>query len=245
MTGWTNFGEKTSLLSHVPFPGAFDGALWTLYNEFLCYLFVVALGILAILRRAPALILAIAPILLVLLAHTYRLFVFPFSIFYVGMFHGVDAYIAQAAYFFVGAAVYLYRNRVRLHVNLFVVMCALTALAAPTKLARYVLPFAFSYVLPWLAFRLPFHNAARFGDFSYGLYIYAFPVQQLLALVGIPHWGFWGYLLLSVTATLPLAFLSWHVVERRCLGLKHAKIQVRAPSGRISLALYVPRKNAH
>jgi len=52
------------------------------------------------------------------------------------------------------------------------------------------------------------------ADFSYGLYIYAFPIQQVLA--GHGALGFW----LSLACTLPLAAASWFLVERPALGLK-------------------------
>ncbi|MDO8654733.1 MAG: hypothetical protein Q7R66_21385, partial [Undibacterium sp.] len=57
------------------------------------------------------------------------------------------------------------------------------------------------------------------GDYSYGVYIYAFPVQQALASIypGIPVPAM---LLGSATLTLTLATLSWHLIEKRALHLK-------------------------
>src|SRR2546430_4054909 len=50
------------------------------------------------------------------------------------------------------------------------------------------MPVTFSYCVLWLAFRLPIRRFARHGDLSYGTYIYAFPIQQLLALYGLNRW---------------------------------------------------------
>jgi len=60
-------------------------------------------------------------------------------------------------------------------------------------------------------------QAGRFGDISYGLYLYAFPVQQLLLYLrpGIP-----APILICALITLPLAFLSWHFVEKQALRIK-------------------------
>ena len=57
-------------------------------------------------------------------------------------------------------------------------------------------------------------RAGRFGDLSYGLYLYGFPVQQavLWAMPGITY-----PVLTAVSATAVMALLSWHLVERPAL----------------------------
>jgi len=59
----------------------------------------------------------------------------------------------------------------------------------------------------------------RFGDFSYGVFLFAFPTQQLIAWLTATHEP---YLMLAIAfpATVALAALSWHLVERPCLALK-------------------------
>jgi peptidoglycan/LPS O-acetylase OafA/YrhL len=52
------------------------------------------------------------------------------------------------------------------------------------------------------------------NDFSYGTYLYAFPVQQLLVIAGAHHLGVVPYIVLSIASTAPLAALSWFLVER-------------------------------
>ena len=55
------------------------------------------------------------------------------------------------------------------------------------------------------------------GDFSYGVYVYAFPCQQMLAaLLGkdLQPWSFFG---LSLLLVLPLGVASWYLVERPAL----------------------------
>ena len=56
------------------------------------------------------------------------------------------------------------------------------------------------------------------GDISYGLYIYAFPVQQTLAHIGSGRgWNWSTYFSLSVLITGVLAYASWNLVERRVM----------------------------
>ena len=81
--------------------------------------------------------------------------------------------------------------------------------------------FAFLYVLMWAAVRLPLQNWERFGDLSYGIYIYAWPIQQFVAFFGVFKLGWIGYHLVVVVLCHVAAFLSWHLLEKRALSLKN------------------------
>lgn len=67
-----------------------------------------------------------------------------------------------------------------------------------------------------LAPRLPPIRAARFGDLSYGLYIYGWPIEQCVVYARGGHIAWWALFLIAVAITVPTAFLSWHLVEKRC-----------------------------
>lgn len=71
-------------------------------------------------------------------------------------------------------------------------------------------------------------RSGRYGDFSYGVYIYGFPIQQAVTqrLVHEAGWGFWPGMLCAVGLTGVMAVASWHLVEKRALRLKP-----RAPRG--------------
>lgn len=63
-------------------------------------------------------------------------------------------------------------------------------------------------------------RAGRFGDFSYGLYLWAWPVQQVVAThLGVQA-GFWRLLPVSLAGAMVLAVVSWHLVEKRALAAK-------------------------
>ena len=81
---------------------------------------------------------------------------------------------------------------------------------------------ALPYLVLYLAYApLPLISRfGKYGDFSYGLYIFSFPVQQLLM-----HWTdgqlpLIPFMLLGFAASLALAVLSWHLVESPALRLK-------------------------
>jgi peptidoglycan/LPS O-acetylase OafA/YrhL len=57
-------------------------------------------------------------------------------------------------------------------------------------------------------------------DLSYGVYIYAFPIQQLLVICGLGVMNPIVFAIIAAIATLPLAALSWVLVEKRAMSLK-------------------------
>src|SRR5690606_36242360 len=66
-------------------------------------------------------------------------------------------------------------------------------------------------------------QAGRFGDPSYGIYLYGFPIQQALFAVGGPSMGPLENTAFAVPIVIALAYASWHVVEKRALAFKPAK----------------------
>ena len=59
----------------------------------------------------------------------------------------------------------------------------------------------------------------RTNDISYGVYIYAWPVQQILVLLGSVSLGISVNIILDAIITFGLAWLSWTFVEKRAMAL--------------------------
>jgi len=195
----------------VPYPGAWNGSLWSLYYEFLCYLVVGALGVLGVVRRRPWLV-GVA-FLGSVAAHA--------GIGRWGVLVGNNPEAVLLAkllpLFLGGALLQVYARRVRLH------WAGATAAAAVVGTAVWLLdgwgaqltaPFL-AYLIVWAGAVLPAPRLLQRHDVSYGVYIYAFPVQQTLALLGVhERVGFWAFTALCALATAPFAVASWLIVER-------------------------------
>jgi peptidoglycan/LPS O-acetylase OafA/YrhL len=125
-------------------------------------------------------------------------------------------------FFLAGAVLFYFSSRVRL--NAWGALGAITLLGVLAIIRQVealgALPLA--YILLWAAVAAPraLQMVGSKHDFSYGMYLYAFPLQQMLVVVGIQRYGLLVFTLASMLLTMPLAMLSWFVVERPSLKLK-------------------------
>jgi len=202
---------------------AVNGSLWTLPSEVLAYTLVAILGCLGLLKARNT------PVLLLLCMYFFseNYMVSP----------GAPSYFASAftmknaqvwfSYFLVGMIYYQYREKIVLSGETCLALVLFAVATFKTPLVEVAMLAALPYTVFYVAYQaLPsFHSFAKYGDFSYGLYIYAFPMQQLLAQK-IKHLTWLTLFLASFAPILGVAILSWYLVERPALRLKR-KCQAR------------------
>ena len=198
---------------------SWNGSLWTLYYEFLCYLVLGLLGSLGLLakRRRRWVLAALVAVWLLAMLRGFAPGVGA-SIFDTVR---VQSFIRFSLMFLAGTVLHLFSERVLMSGCLAVLALASVAASlwlVPDYRATGGLPLA--YLVLWCGVRLPIRIGLR-TDISYGMYIYAFPTQQLLVSVGAASLGWLGYAALGAVATVPLALLSWYAVERPALRLKN------------------------
>jgi peptidoglycan/LPS O-acetylase OafA/YrhL len=146
----------------------------------------------------------------------------------------------QLMYFLPGVWCYIERERLmRWGWRVGVAGAVLMAVAqcfdgASTGPGGHVYPLALAALVFWSGFILRWlGSVTRWGDLSYGIYIWHFPVIQILVQLGVfksSPWIALGLLLLSVVM---LAWLSWHLVEAPALGRR--RVAQQAQHGRPSL----------
>jgi peptidoglycan/LPS O-acetylase OafA/YrhL len=189
------------VFAHNPAPGIVNGSLWTLRVEFTLYLALGLLGAARLLKPAALAVFALGfgSAAIVLQAAPG---VVPSGLLHPGLIGAQYSFL-----FFAGALLRLIDRPLP---------------AWTLGSALLLLTPAWILGLPILVVWLGSRRSIRLpADLSYGLYIYAFPVQQVLASHGL-LW-FWT----SLAATLPFAAASWFLVERPALRLK--QIATREP----------------
>lgn len=209
------------LFPQSPFPGQVNAPLWTLQYELGMYLVLAAAWVLS--RMAPED--GTGPLFrrIVLVMAATSMIGFLANVSGSNPSTGMAASALRfSAMFFGGAACYLWRHRIRLSWAGGALLTCLIAVSIQARPLFVVLAWlSLPYLLLLLAYlpRGPVRLFNRLGDYSYGLYIIAFPIQQIL----VTHWpdiGIARLFLLTMLMTLPLAMASWHFVEKPALSLK-------------------------
>lgn len=188
--------------------GVVNGSLWSLPLELRCY---VALAIAAVLGLGSKRWLS--NLCLALLAIRFA----GSWVRHEGVFE--HEYQKLFPYFLLGAACAMNARWVPLHGGWLLLSLLATWLSHGTYLFHPLLGLSICYFCLWFGYcpRLP--RVDRFGDLSYGSYLYGYPVQQTLVTL-FPLWTPHLLFLPAVLVVLPIAAASWWLIERPALRLK-------------------------
>ena len=197
-----------------PFPLAVNGSLWTLPVEFLCYVSVALVGGVCLKWRNWPMTMSLC--LAVLAA--------AFGPMLLGQ--RFAPHLEMVAFFWWGAMYGFLRERSVAELMNWAIVIGLVLLAFVQFGSHGVERtgmLAVAAVLVFIAKNVPWGSwvTERLGDLSYGMYIYAFPVQQMVVEFGLTRgWTFATHLILSFLMTGLLAYVSWHALEKRALQFK-------------------------
>jgi peptidoglycan/LPS O-acetylase OafA/YrhL len=126
-------------------------------------------------------------------------------------------------FFFAGSVLYVYRDKITLNRVVLWICVAVSFVLAVVGWFHIIAALPFAYVIMYLGTSTRFARVNFPNDYSYGTYIYAFPVTQVLALINLElnqSMPAWLFCTLAVLATAPLAWASWHVLEKPAMSLK-------------------------
>jgi len=222
-----------------PVPHLTNGSLWTIRYEFLCYFVLAALALAGCLRRR-------LPLLGLLIAAHVAYSIPSLLGNRVAWDHVLPHLLGRLSlwprfltYFLMGVVFCRYHERIRYTwwAALVALGAVIVAVAIPNGL-KLLLPLFGSYLLFWFAFNpaIPLARFGRWGDFSYGIYLYAFPIQQLLVQRLDTSMHPCVFFLVAMPCALVAGVLSWHLVEKRFLRLKYRRKRPEAAGAALEQA---------
>lgn len=218
------FGNMSLFMETRELPGVFTNhpvsyaqvTFWTLKYEFICYLLLMIFGIMGLFRNqgnflfflGTALVLWMAVLIIEVASPAF----FPFVVL---------TFYKLALMFVLGMTAYMFRDRIWLSGALAAALVAATAFLWFTPLFHVLMPLTVAYSVLWAAY-VPKGMVLHFnrvGDYSYGVYIIAVPIQQLMVAVVPDHSPLENFAY-SLLPTMGLAMMSWHFIEEPCLRQK-------------------------
>jgi len=197
----------------------FNGSLWTLSYEWGAYMIVFAFVLFGVLKRARILVPIVTAFYFIVEVSNQIVVNSAGQIF---PYFGDHYRVSLPLIFLYGACLAVYSRKVVLDWRFAVLAAGLvggTLLYGGFTIIGYP---ALAYLVMWLATALPakLHWIGAKNDYSYGMYVYGFLVQQLTAHLGWYHWGYLPWTLSCIAITAGCAWLSWHAIEKRALALK-------------------------
>ena len=200
---------------------AVNGSLWSLQHEVRCYIVIGLLAVVGWLR--PRVMMALLAALFLLRLH--GVIAAPMPDRFWGMrWEKLETAVRLGSEFAIGSVLYWLRQSVltqRKWLLLGVIM-AIASTFLPAGCGKLLFDPALAIVVLSIGLmKLPvLSRFSRYGDFSYGMYLYAFPMQQLSKYL-FPDAPFGWLVAVSFLFTLGCAVLSWRWVENPALSLKN------------------------
>ena len=205
------------------YPHSVNSSLWTLKWEWVMYCLLALLALVNNSRWNLILAFAVAAIIPMALATDDRALGLPLP--FIGHLASSQNPFPLGAFFFIGAVLSSTRVFKKLYMSkapIFLIGATGVFFGSFSQIFCEIALFA---VIPLLVVSIGESTISqRIGlevrhDISYGLYIYAFPVQQAI-INFIPEIAWWGLVMTSIPTTTFLAFISWTFVESPALRFK-------------------------
>ena len=199
-----------------PYRSAVNGSLWTMPYEVKMYAILAVVWL--ILRMTGKYRSNIFKLAVVAYALSSGIYIIAGHFYFPSV-----SYFAKLSFmFFTGAAFYVLKEHIHFSRSLFLlILIAISSAIQHEHMFYVVYMLSIAYLVFFLAY-IPSGYIRKYnlaGDYSYGIYIYAFPVQQSVAAL-FPEVSVVYMILISAAATILLGAISWHLLERRFLSLK-------------------------
>ncbi len=203
------------LFPNNPVPGIVNAQLWTLPFELYSYMLFIIVALLGVYQR-PYLFLPFLGLWFVLVN-------------YLVLFAGYDMHLRPITVMghtlmmasFSGALLFRLRKIIPWNAGLFALCAVLSWLALSHPFYDVLAPLPLAYVTVYLGvMNPPRDKIVLSGDYSYGIFLYGYPLQQGFAIIGPAVHTWWLNLFVVLPVTILVAAGSWWLVEKPTLRLR-------------------------
>jgi peptidoglycan/LPS O-acetylase OafA/YrhL len=234
---WGYFSIISVFFQSYNLPGVFtgnftdrvNGALWTLPVESMMYLVILAVGALGIIYKKQFVTLVGLSMLGIYLYANIHFIHVAAPLMPHNSIDLLKVLLTpnQPFFFLIGSLYYLNQDKIKYDLRLVVlaaIVWVLTLVNADLLMLSSFL--CLPYIVLGIAFmRIPYINKiGKKADISYGLYIYHYPVQQ--TIVHFFQLSPLTLLIATLTVTVPLAWMSWKLIESKALSLKNIDFKI-------------------
>lgn len=185
-----------------------NGALWSIAWEFRCYVVTYLVYLIAIKKKYQKIIFTILFISIIIQSYFWSYFLF-YSSSYIS--HSITLY-------FIGGLVVLYKDKIFLNIkSLIVLLIVLAAFKLFGFINRSLLFNVFSvFFILYLSYNKSFMKLSLKNDFSYGVYLWGFLIQQIIQSI-FPELNGIIFNLMALIIAISIASVSWFFLEKPCM----------------------------
>jgi peptidoglycan/LPS O-acetylase OafA/YrhL len=207
------------------FPGSFfeliNASMWTINNEFVCYILVLLLGVFSLIKKKIGWLLFFTTFfLIVFIGQIFNLKIITIFLSNYIVKEFVDIYCIFS--FFIGGTYYLF-GRPYLNRKPIIIISAILMLVSFyfNYIVEYALPIfggyiALSFAVKTIPILLKFN---KLPDISYGIYLYGWPISKVLIYYQ-PKINFWMLNVESMVLAVLFGLFSWYFIEKHFIMLK-------------------------
>jgi peptidoglycan/LPS O-acetylase OafA/YrhL len=209
----------------MPLPGL-NGSMWSIPYEFQCYILVIVLGAAGVFR-GPLRYILLVVVLAALAAFGLVDYRPSHRIFGVIVSGSPYLYLQTFPMFGAGALYALFQRNISYSHALALIAAVLLIICLFFQpLVALSIAVLGGYLIFWFALRSPVLPISRFTnktDLSYGIYLYAWPIQSAIAFITARSINPWALSAVTLALAAAAAWVSWTFIEKPALTLAHRK----------------------
>jgi peptidoglycan/LPS O-acetylase OafA/YrhL len=188
-----------------------NGSIWTLAYEWVMYGAIFLFGTIGILKSNWKYLVLHVVIISVMIFYDQHPQLTTVKLFGIESTRIVNLYV----FFMMGNLLFIFKDKFTVKWFHVVLLFIIWAISWRTNFSSVISFFFIPIFTIWFSF-LPItflQKLTKSGDYSYGIYVYSFPIQQLIIFYSSAQINVWQLLFLSFALTLPIAILSYHFIE--------------------------------